>query len=580
MSSAPSPRVARSSPTDVSASSATTDTSVEAQVSCKRRDERQMPAVTGHKQRFSRADGFLDKSPYPIPVPKTEGNYTGSGRKKRRTRTKLTKPVKYNDIEQSRSKLQQLPDDDHPQSGHIPDVQGSTSYKRPSPKSETTRTDGPVSETPVIIVGGSGSEPKNAKELRPTPLSELQSHPKYRAIMAAPEQVIRIACAHCILLGIACFIFDGPGHSLTKACNPCFNRNRSIYCSYEGLEEETTSLGALMTYMRQRSTLKRDEYNGLFGTCPVDGCPSAVFTTDGCFSVVFRTCADFLVHLRERHNELAMSLGHNSKNKVKTFQRLRKHISALRLRKAVGTGPFICPVSLCPRTSHGALNNLRKHIRTAHPESDHAKVVEASMFMRGFAWTQLTSTLVLHKSLIDVIPLHHLDAMLCNAREGAYGHRPEADWELMSYHERFRIAYAKLIHGEYGLFAPNACGNCRKSNSTCLLFHPGLKSGPAGTALGTACGNCRNGDIERSCLIPPEPFGPYVTFEDTTTPNTNDLSKTVQSEYKTPVAAVYTYKPAPMEPNAGSQTVGHQQQLPPLRNVLRDLGYTRLILGR
>jgi hypothetical protein len=48
-SSVPSFCIAKSSPTDVSANSVITDTSVEAQISCERDDEREMLTVTGQK---------------------------------------------------------------------------------------------------------------------------------------------------------------------------------------------------------------------------------------------------------------------------------------------------------------------------------------------------------------------------------------------------------------------------------------------------------------------------------------------------------------------------------------------------
>jgi hypothetical protein len=69
--------------------------------------------------------------------------------------------VEYIGIKRPRSEVQQLLEDAHPQSNHIPDVQGSISYIRVFPlgtktpefsNSKTTRTDGTAPETPVIIV--------------------------------------------------------------------------------------------------------------------------------------------------------------------------------------------------------------------------------------------------------------------------------------------------------------------------------------------------------------------------------------------------------------------------------------------
>jgi hypothetical protein len=69
--------------------------------------------------------------------------------------------VEYIGIKQPRSEVQQLPEDAHPQSNHIPDVQVSISYTKVFPlgtktpevsNSKTTRTDGTAPGTPTIVV--------------------------------------------------------------------------------------------------------------------------------------------------------------------------------------------------------------------------------------------------------------------------------------------------------------------------------------------------------------------------------------------------------------------------------------------
>jgi hypothetical protein len=172
-------------------------------------------------------------SPYLISEPNTEKFCAGPAWKKQAAQTQSTKPVEYMGIVRPRSEVQELQEDNHPQSSHTPDVQRSNSYMRvillnnkrlEMYNSEITRTNGFAPETPVTIVDDLGSKLNNAEGLGTTSLSKLQPRTKYSAIKSAPIEPPRIPCAHCILLGISRFVVEESGPSLDKACDTCLQR--------------------------------------------------------------------------------------------------------------------------------------------------------------------------------------------------------------------------------------------------------------------------------------------------------------------------------------------------------------------
>jgi hypothetical protein len=164
-------------------------------------------------------------------------------------------------------------------------------------------------------------------------------------------------------------------------------------------------------------------------------------------------------------------------------------------RRVVGT--FICPVlDSCPAVTRA--DNFRRHIRQKHPGSIHAQVLEAFVQKNRI-------TLPLpppgHEFAADFAK-----ASSENVPPGAFGHRELSQWNSANPYVRTRIAHAKLIHGKYGIVAPESCANCRKRGTACMVYHPDLDG--AGRALGAYCGECRDRSVK--CEIGPRPFSKII----------------------------------------------------------------------
>lgn len=208
---------------------------------------------------------------------------------------------------------------------------------------------------------------------------------------------------------------------------------------------------------------------------------------------------NFLRHVEYAHPEVDESrMEEGRRTSVPTHRVASEIVPAAPSSRARGClGTYLCPVANCTSRSAGGftrVDNFRRHVRGKHPNSIHAQILEA----------------VISKSRITLPP--PLDrseytadfeaAQSTNAPPGSFGHRPSTQWTRAHPNVRTRITHARMIHGKYGVIAPESCLACRKRGTVCMLYHPGLEN--VGRALGTYCGECRDRSVK--CEIGPQPF--------------------------------------------------------------------------
>ncbi|KAF2637544.1 hypothetical protein P280DRAFT_521217 [Massarina eburnea CBS 473.64] len=144
-------------------------------------------------------------------------------------------------------------------------------------------------------------------------------------------------------------------------------------------------------------------------------------------------------------------------------------------------GRFMCPEPDCTRRSRHEYtrgDNFRKHIRTVHPTSTNAQILQAA---------KDKTLITLPSPPTDGYAADLKIAHANNAKMGTFGHLAPSKWTDSV---RTRVAHAKLIHSKYGVMAPETCRNCRKRGVTCMVYHPNLKNG-MNQLIGTYCGECR-----------------------------------------------------------------------------------------
>jgi hypothetical protein len=103
---------------------------------------------------------------------------------------------------------------------------------------------------------------------------------------------------------------------------------------------------------------------------------------------------------------------------------------------------------------------MRRHIRQKHPESVHAQILEAVL---GKTRIELPPPPSSSEFVVDL-----KEATSLNASQDAFGWR--ANRSRMSETSRCKIAHAKLIQGKYGVISPDSCANCRKRDTTCMVY--------------------------------------------------------------------------------------------------------------
>jgi hypothetical protein len=129
-------------------------------------------------------------------------------------------------------------------------------------------------------------------------------------------------------------------------------------------------------------------------------------------------------------------------------------------RTSHGMGTFVCPIVDCPNPTATRGDNMRRHIRQKHPESVHAQILEASLKKTKISIPPPPSS--------DEYTADFEQAMNTNAPPGAFGHR--SDWMTLVGHKKIRIGHAQLIQGKYGVISPESCANCRKRDTTCMMY--------------------------------------------------------------------------------------------------------------
>jgi hypothetical protein len=129
-------------------------------------------------------------------------------------------------------------------------------------------------------------------------------------------------------------------------------------------------------------------------------------------------------------------------------------------RTSRGMGTFVCPIADCPNPTATRGDNMRRHIRQKHPESVHAQILEASLKKTKISIPPPPSS--------DEFTADFEQAMNANAPPGAFGHR--SNWITLVGHKKINIGHAKLIQGKYGVISPESCANCRKRDTTCMMY--------------------------------------------------------------------------------------------------------------
>jgi hypothetical protein len=304
-----------------------------------------------------------------------------------------------------------------------------------------------------------------------------------------------VPCEYCTLKNVTCRIYHPnlkSARAMPGSCGEC--RLRSNTCVLNGNKHRQAERKRKATDQPGNALdgppskiLRR----GIGGTPTgnADHCPVVTCSRQ---SEPFFNKANFFRHVRAAHPDYDMS-------------RLEGGDSisgALQTQSGRGvSGTFNCPVDKhCLAITRA--DNFRRHIRTKHPDSIHAHVLEA--------FAQKTRITLPNPPSNAEYTADFDKATSENAPPGSFGHRQSSQWSSANTYVRIRIAHAKLIHGKYGVLAPESCGNCKKQGTTCMVYHPHLDGG--GRALSTYCGECCNRSVK--CEIGAYPFAKILASTD------------------------------------------------------------------
>jgi hypothetical protein len=344
-----------------------------------------------------------------------------------------------------------------------------------------------------------------------------------------------VACDRCVKKGSECRIYD-PELQASRGEKPGS-------CGECRIGRATCTIGGF----RQRSRLKK--------SATVSKRPAIIPKTRVKVSrkpaqkVTKSTEAGIYCPVKDcpRHWE-GFSCERNMKLHVQNMHPENRIVPTPRARKASGT--FVCPVPNCASASDGRyarLDHLCRHIRRGHPTTIHAQVLEA----------------VANKMRIVLPPPPSRSefttdfgaATTTNASPGVIGYRLSTDWTRAHPQIKSRIAHAKMIHGKYGVIAPESCPGCKKRGTTCMVYHPGLKD--VGRALNKSCGECRDRSVK--CEISSQSFAEILDgVEQEKCSSPADKEKDI-------------YTDLDMDANSGNQSLQDEQLDPQLHSHYHNL---------
>jgi hypothetical protein len=270
------------------------------------------------------------------------------------------------------------------------------------------------------------------------------------------------ACERCASKGTVCRIYD-PSLQATQAragaCGEC--RLRSNTCVMNGSNHRRSGKKRMapdvVSNEPQAKILRRSTGGDTvreLDHCPVLTCPRR--------TEPFNNKANLLRHVTAAHPDYDPSRIDLPRHVSVPSRGAASPVttSATLTRTSRGTGTFVCPVVDCPTPNYTRGDNMRRHIRQKHPESVHAQILEAVL---GKTRIELPPPPSSSKFVVDL-----KEATSLNASQDAFGWR--ANWSRMSETSRYKIAHAKLIQGKYGVISPDSCANCRKRDTTCMVY--------------------------------------------------------------------------------------------------------------
>jgi hypothetical protein len=303
-----------------------------------------------------------------------------------------------------------------------------------------------------------------------------------------------VICDRCVKNGVECRVYHpdlkAPSANIPGSCAEC--RLHSNTCTTAGVHQRTSR--------KRVSNVESDKRPKKAPRIEVDA--NTLNTTPEMKTITMFYCPvgtcerhwrgfnhkpNFARHVQCAHPEVDDSqLDEGRRVDVPTKDHTHSEIIPPAPRLHNVTGKFICPLESCKRGFNRG-DNFRKHVRSTHPNSIHAQILEA------FKQSKTNITLPPPPSRATYTAAFEA-AQSTNAPPGSFGHRDPASWTRLHPRARYKIAHAKMINGEFGVIAPESCQDCRKRHSTCMIYHPGLKN--VGRVLGSCCGECRDRDIE------------------------------------------------------------------------------------
>lgn len=304
-----------------------------------------------------------------------------------------------------------------------------------------------------------------------------------------------ISCESCTLKNVTCRIYQpslNSARAMPGSCGEC--RLRSNTCVMNGKKHRKAAKKRKPTEQAEHML---DGPPSKILRCGIGGTPTG--NADHCPIVTcsrrsepFTNKANFLRHVRVAHPDYAITrlTGEKSVDDALSPHSVRGN-----------SGSFTCPVnSLCLPITRA--DNLRRHVRAKHPESIHTQVLEA--------FAQKTRIILPNPPSSAEYTVNFDKATSENVPPGSFGHRHTSQWNSANTYIKTRLAHAKLIHGKYGIIAPEGCSNCKKRGTTCMVYHPLLDGD--GRALGSYCGECRDRSVK--CEIGSHPFSKVMAPAD------------------------------------------------------------------
>jgi hypothetical protein len=269
------------------------------------------------------------------------------------------------------------------------------------------------------------------------------------------------ACEHCAERGAACCMYhpdlraSGAAPGACGECqlgsNTCVINGRLQHTSSKKKRTSDTALEAPLSKILRRGTGGESAKN--LDYCPVLSCPRR--------KDPFYNKANFLRHVRSAHPDYdASRIGYT--NTTPDLRVARAATKPLTPARTFGAGTLVCPVVGCTSSALSRGDNFRRHVRQKHPESVHALILEAVV--------QRTTVTLPPPPSSEEFNADFEQATSVNAPPGAFGHRPPLHWSRTIHQVRTRLAHAKMIQGKYGVMAPESCGNCRRRETTCMLY--------------------------------------------------------------------------------------------------------------